>query len=153
MSTDEIKLYMMQFPEVRVQWINDSSCTLQFSNKDEAAQAYHKFSVKPVQEDASLGFDQRNFDERIGWREALSYKSDVKGWQSLWIRFATDLDIKKSDTKGQDSRFYKFSMHNQKHMQKSSFLRKGIEKKEKFVKKPKDLLDEKNPEENKDLKK
>lgn len=38
-------------------------------------------------------------------------------------------------------------------MQKSSFLRKGIEKKEKFVKKPKDLLDEKNPEENKDLKK
>lgn len=41
-------------------------------------------------------------------------------------------------------------MHNQKHMQKSSFLRKGIEKKEKYVKKPKDLLDEKNNEDNND---
>jgi len=35
-------------------------------------------------------------------------------------------------------------------MQKSSFLRKGIEKKEKYVKKPKDLLDEKSNEDNND---
>ena len=48
MSTDEIKLYMMQFPDMKVQWINDSSCTLQFKSNEEAAEAYHKFSVKPV---------------------------------------------------------------------------------------------------------
>jgi len=51
--------------------------------------------VKPVDKDESLNFDERNFDERIGWREALSYQHDVKGWQTLWIRFSTDLDTKK----------------------------------------------------------
>ncbi len=48
MSTDEINLYMMQFPDMKVQWINDSSCTLKFKSNEEAAEAYHKFSVKPV---------------------------------------------------------------------------------------------------------
>ena len=57
MSTDEINLYMMQYPDMKVRWINDSSCTLSFKSNDEAAQAYHKFSVKPVQADESLGFD------------------------------------------------------------------------------------------------
>jgi len=48
-----------------------------------------KFSVRPATiinetpeaettEEQSL--DQRNFDPRIGWREALSYKHDKRGW-------------------------------------------------------------------------
>ena len=68
-----------------------------------------KFSVRPATiinetpeaettEEQSL--DQRNFDPRIGWREALNYKHDKRGWQNLWIRFATDLDVKKEETKG-----------------------------------------------------
>ncbi len=73
MSTDEINLYMYSFPTMKVRWINDSSCTLKFNSNEEAARAYNQFSVKPVQEDESLGFDKRNFDGRIGWREALGY--------------------------------------------------------------------------------
>lgn len=53
--------------------------------------------------------DERNFDSKIGWREALAFEHPIKGWQNLWIRFATDLDIKKEDTKGENSRFYKFA--------------------------------------------
>ena len=30
MSTDEIKMYFMKYPEIEVRWINDSSCTLKF---------------------------------------------------------------------------------------------------------------------------
>lgn len=41
MSTKEIKLHFMRYPEVEVKWINDSSCTLQFSSHEEAAEAYH----------------------------------------------------------------------------------------------------------------
>ena len=48
MSTDEINLYMLPFPEMKVRWINDSSCTLKFKSNEEAAAAYHQFSVKPV---------------------------------------------------------------------------------------------------------
>jgi len=29
--------------------------------------------MKPVEADQSLGFDERNFDSRIGWREAIGY--------------------------------------------------------------------------------
>jgi len=53
--------------------------------------------------------DQRNFDSKIGWREALPFEHPIKGWQNLWIRFATDLDVKKEDTKGENSRFYRFA--------------------------------------------
>lgn len=117
MSTGDIKDYMgIQFPDIYVTWINDSSCTIKFDSKEQAATAYMKFSVRPATivnetpeaettEEQSL--DQRNFDPRIGWREALSYKHDKRGWQNLWIRFATDLDVKKEETKGENSRFYK----------------------------------------------
>ena len=70
----------MRYPTMHVQWINDSSCTLKFTREEEASEAYRQFSVKPVDKDESLNFDERNFDERIGWREALGYKHDVKGW-------------------------------------------------------------------------
>ncbi len=73
MSTKEIKDYFMRYPDIEVKWINDSSCTLKFPSNEIAAEAYHQFSVKPVEADASLGFDERNFDERIGWREAIGY--------------------------------------------------------------------------------
>lgn len=53
--------------------------------------------------------DERNFDSKLGWREALNFEHQLKGWQQLWIRFATDLDVKKEDTKGENSRFYKFA--------------------------------------------
>lgn len=108
MSTHEVKQYFMRYPSVEVKWINDSSCTIKFASNEEAAAAYHELSIKPVEKDESLGFDDRNFDERIGWREAIGYQHDVKGWQTLWIRFATDLDVKNPETKGQDSRYYRF---------------------------------------------
>ena len=57
---------------------------------------------------AQKNIDERNFDEKLGWREALSYQHEVKGWQNLWIRFATDQDVKADNTKGENSRFYKF---------------------------------------------
>lgn len=137
MSTRDIKFYVgTQFPEVEIKWINDSSCTLTFQNKEEAEQAYLQFSVRPAalkvnletgnqeQVQAATGeaqdaenaeaapqvakVDERNFDSKLGWREALAFEHQIKGWQHLWIRFATDLDVKKDDTKGQNSRFYKF---------------------------------------------
>ena len=58
--------------------------------------------------DASKGeVDDRNFDAAVGWKEALGYqtKSNAK-WQQLWIRCATDLDVKAEGTKGSDSRYY-----------------------------------------------
>ena len=48
MSTAEIHFYLIRFPDVRIQWINDSSCTLQFENAEEAERAYHIYSVKPL---------------------------------------------------------------------------------------------------------
>jgi len=58
-------------------------------------------------------FDERNFDSRTGWREALAYQNGKLGWQALWIRFATDLDVKKEETKGENSRFYKYQRKQQ----------------------------------------
>jgi hypothetical protein len=55
-----------------------------------------------------MEIDDRNFDERIGWRQALGYKHDVKGWQTLWIRYATDLDVKSKEQSGKDSKFYQY---------------------------------------------
>ena len=128
-----------QFPEIEIKWINDSSCTLQFPTKDKAEQAYMQFSVRPAALKAALDpevvnkqqtlpdvttegqtaeeeqaaqqrkIDERNFDSKIGWREALAFEHPIKGWQNLWIRFATDLDVKKEDTKGENSRFYRFA--------------------------------------------
>jgi hypothetical protein len=159
MSTDDIKDYMgIQFPDIIVTWINDSSCTIKFVSKEQAAEAYMKFSVRPatIANETSatteeMIVDQRNFDSRIGWREALSYHHDSRGWQNLWIRFATDLDVKKEETKGENSRFYKYQMKHQKkrfpglrHKAISKPDKKIVDKKEE----PKPLVgtDEPNPE-------
>ena len=73
MSNSDIKNYVIQTPNVKIQWINDSSCTLKFDATEEAERAYRIYSVKPLEMDLSLGFDERNFDSRIGWREALGF--------------------------------------------------------------------------------
>lgn len=59
--------------------------------------------------------DGRNFDSKLGWREALGFQHETKGWQNLWIRFATDLDTKKDETKGENSRYYKFAQRSNTH--------------------------------------
>ena len=49
MSTGDIKMYMgTQFPDLLIKWINDSSCTLKFNSKEDAEQAYMKFSIRPA---------------------------------------------------------------------------------------------------------
>jgi len=55
----------------------------------------------------SEGIDPRNFDLEIGWREAFGFqlKNNAR-LQKLWMRFATDLDVKDENTKGENSRFY-----------------------------------------------
>ena len=65
--------------------------------------------------------DERNFDGKLGWREALSFEHAIKGWQYLWIRFATDLDIKKEETKGENSRFYKFAQRTASQLKSSTW--------------------------------
>jgi len=62
--------------------------------------------------------DGRNFDSKLGWREALGFEHETKGWQHLWIRFATDLDTKKEETKGENSRYYKFAQRTSTHHSK-----------------------------------
>ena len=71
MSNSDIKDYFLRFPEVQIKWINDSSCTLKFTSAEEAAEAYRVFSIKPVKETENESLDKRNFDSRIGWREAI----------------------------------------------------------------------------------
>jgi hypothetical protein len=41
MSTQEVKDYFKSFGEVQVVWINDSSCTIQFSTPQLAEKAYN----------------------------------------------------------------------------------------------------------------
>jgi len=49
MSTRDIKFYIgTQFPTIEIKWINDSSCTIVFTSKEEAEQAYMQFSVRPA---------------------------------------------------------------------------------------------------------
>ena len=115
----------------------------------------------------SEGVDQRNFDKNFGWKEAFGFQLRNNGrWQKLWIRYATDQDVKAEDTKGENSRFY--TIQKQKREQKmkqkgyfkknqtnfsgagnSNFIRKAIGKQEKFRdNKNKDDLKEKEDEEN-----
>ena len=153
-----------QFPQIDINWINDSSCTITFPEKEQADQAFMQFSVGraalkinlekqnstaqaiadiDIGEEAKEGeqqteeakeqtaaqkkIDERNFDSKLGWREALSFEHHIKGWQHLWIRFATDLDVKKDETKGENSRYYKFAARNAelKKQQQSSSRHKG----------------------------
>ncbi len=58
--------------------------------------------------DGSSGdVDDRNFDQNLGWKEALGFQLRNSGrWQKLWIRAGTDHDVKSESTKGSESRFY-----------------------------------------------
>jgi len=44
--------------------------------------------------------DVSGLEQKHGWRQALGFKHDRKGWQRLWLRFASDRDVKKDETKG-----------------------------------------------------
>lgn len=49
MSTRDIKFYIgTQFPQIDIQWINDSSCTIKFPDNGQAEQAYMQYSVRPA---------------------------------------------------------------------------------------------------------
>lgn len=47
MSHVDIKEYFVQFPDIEIKWINDSSCTIRFTSDHEAQQAYNQYSVRP----------------------------------------------------------------------------------------------------------
>jgi hypothetical protein len=40
----------------------------------------------------SEGCDERNKDEKVGWKAALGFKMKDGDWAKLFIRFATDKD-------------------------------------------------------------
>jgi hypothetical protein len=98
---------------MKVKWLNDSSCVLHFPNKEQCAEALYGFSVKDQEmreandQTNQETLDERNFDAAQGWRQALGYEHDKRGWQCLWLRYATDQDVKPEEQSGKDSRFYR----------------------------------------------
>lgn len=48
MSTRDISEQYLcgRFPDITFSWINDSSCVLAFENADDAAEAFHAYTVK-----------------------------------------------------------------------------------------------------------
>ena len=101
MSNKDIKNYIgTQFPNFVIQWINDSSCTIKMDTNELADQLYMQFSVRPAalmqkkpdaaenaeepkegeEAAAKAVIDDRNFDNKLGWREALGYEHEYKGW-------------------------------------------------------------------------
>ena len=108
MSNDDIKNYFLHYPSIRLTWINDSSVILCFASESQAADAFFKMRVKPLDSQTMReGDDPRNFDQTVGFWQADDFKHDKFGWQTLWMRYATDMDKKSETTKGADSRFYK----------------------------------------------
>lgn len=58
-------------------------------------------------EDQGDKVDERNFDASVGWREAFGFQLRTSGrMQKLWMRYATDKDVKDETTKGENSRYY-----------------------------------------------
>jgi hypothetical protein len=86
MSNKDLSVYVgTRFPDVVIKWINDSSCTLKFESQEQAEQAYKTFSVRPAalrgaSAETEEKVDERNFDTKLGWREALGFQHDTKGW-------------------------------------------------------------------------
>ena len=48
MSNDDIKAYFLHYPQIKLQWINDSSVVLSFDSEEQAADAFFKMRVKPL---------------------------------------------------------------------------------------------------------
>lgn len=133
MSTADIEEEYMggRYPEMMVKWINDSSCVLTFPTKESAAECFHAFSVEDQQdiskeqiETNELALDHRNFDPAQGWRQALGFAHNTKGWQCLWMRYATDQDKKPEGHSGKNSRFYRQQMSNQRRGGKQEYNRR-----------------------------
>lgn len=78
MSTDDVKRYFERMNVQKVTWINDSSCTIQFDSPETATKAYEVFALSENKDRANIDIgmevsDERNFDSKIGWKDALSY--------------------------------------------------------------------------------
>lgn len=126
MSTRDIVAYFERYASNKealvVAWINDSSCTVKFESEEQAKKAYKEQALSVSKEEeqsnqlhigqaivdgTSEEVDPRNFDQDLGWKEALGFQlTSSARWQKLWIRAATDRDVKDENTKGENSRFY-----------------------------------------------
>lgn len=171
MSTLDIKSYFERFATnkdaLEVSWINDSSCKVVFESEAQAKKAYvdsslttleagkHSVQVGQAVVDGKSGdIDPRNFDALLGWKEALSFQLRTTGhWQKLWIRAATDLDVKSEETRGADSRYYQLQQKKKEKWMKANnlynpnwkkdradkvagnqgFIKKAIQKQERLV--------------------
>jgi len=62
--------------------------------------------------DTDIEIDSRNYQLGIGFIDVMGFRiantRSGEQWQNLWLRFATDMDKKSENTKGKDSRFYKY---------------------------------------------
>lgn len=61
--------------------------------------------------------DPRNNQPGIGFTDVMGYQLNLPGhdrhtepWQNLWIRRACNTDVKRNDTCGKNSRYYKFEI-------------------------------------------
>lgn len=136
MSTREVKEYFKKYQEPEVTWINDSACRIKFDNGETAQKVYVAFSLPTHSEDMihigeallekTGNFDQRNFSKDYGWQQAFSYiqrkPTGQQLEQKLWLRFATEQDIKAEQTKGEDSRYYQL----QKQLREKKFRKSGL---------------------------
>ena len=61
MNTREIKDDYMgsRYPDMTVTWLNDSSCVLSFPDKDQAAQAFHAFTVENQEQPKAEGLEEK----------------------------------------------------------------------------------------------
>ena len=72
--------------------VSETQAEKQDEQKEEekSSEAPAEKEEQPVEAEATKQVDERNFDDKLGWREALGFEHPLKGWQHLWIRFATD---------------------------------------------------------------
>lgn len=81
MSTDDLKKYFENYGPQKVTWINDSSATVLFETAEAAQNVYSRYALTynslgkltSLFEIAQDQIDQRNYDSKIGWKEAVGY--------------------------------------------------------------------------------
>jgi hypothetical protein len=96
-SQDEIMEFFANFNPQKVEWINDSSCNVHFEDSETSANAI--FSLTTQIEDNAHELD---------WRKGLDYEKDGRVF-NLMIRYGTVLDSKAEETKGANSKYYRFA--------------------------------------------
>ncbi|CAG9324650.1 unnamed protein product [Blepharisma stoltei] len=98
MSTKEILKHFDGFKPLKVEWLNDSSCNVQFPGPDFALNAFNTNCVENVE-------NLENFENNK--RQAVGYYADGKSLP-IYIRFSTTNDVKNDETKPKDSKYYKW---------------------------------------------